>query len=188
MKLHTLFFTAAALFSLNLSAAEYRIDEAHANARFYIDHFATSTNHAGFYGLGGTVMFDPAQKTGAVDISIPVDSINSGHKGFDGHLKSADIFNAAQYPVIRFVSDKWHFDGDKVAKIDGQLTLLGKTRPVSLTARKFNCYDSPMLKTQVCGGDFETTIDRTQWGVDYLVAAGMSKNVKIVIQIEAARK
>ena len=45
-----------------------------------------------------------------------------------------------------------------------------------------------MLKAEVCGGDFETTIDRTKWGMDYLVSAGMSKNVKLNIQIEAAKQ
>ena len=65
---------------------------------------------------------------------------------------------------------------------------MGKTHPVTLKATKFNCYQSPMLKTEVCGGDFETVIDRTQWGMNYLVNAGMTKNVKLDIQIEAAKQ
>lgn len=64
----------------------------------------------------------------------------------------------------------------------------GKTAPVKLKAEKFNCYQSPMLKTEVCGGDFSTTIDRTKWGMDYLVNVGMTKSVRIDIQIEAAKQ
>lgn len=75
-----------------------------------------------------------------------------------------------------------------MSSVDGTLTLLGQTHPVTLKATKFNCYNSPMLKTEVCGGDFETVIDRSKWGMNYLVAAGMSKNVKLNIQIEAAKQ
>lgn len=169
-------------------AAEYVIDPAHTNARFAIDHFATSTNHGGFYGLSGTVSFDPKQQQGAIDITIPIASLQSGSAAFDQHLKSADLFNVAQYPEMRFVSKQWHFKGDKVTAVAGELTLLGTTRPVTLTATKFNCYNSLMLHAEVCGGDFETVIDRTEWGMNYLVRMGMSKSVKLNIQIEAARK
>ena len=89
---------------------------------------------------------------------------------------------------MRFVSTKFNFNGKKLVSVDGKLTLLGKTQPVKLTASKFNCYPNPMLKTEVCGGDFSTTIDRTKWGMNYLVKEGMAKNVRIDIQIEAAKK
>ena len=182
--------TAAALLLLATSALanEYTIDPAHANARFAIAHFGTSTNHGGFYNLTGTVKYDAAAQTGFVDITIPVSSLNSGNSRFDTHLKSADLFNAAEYPVMRFVSKQWHFVDGKVSRVDGFLTLLGQTRPLSLTATKFNCYQSPILQKPVCGGDFETTLDRTQWGMNYLVNMGMSKNVKLNIQIEAAKQ
>ena len=170
------------------TAASYKIDPFHANARFAIDHFGTSTNVGGFYGLEGTVEFDRAKRTGAVDVRIPVANLQSSSEQFTGHLKSADLFNAEQHPEIRFVSDKFVFKGDKVSAVKGRLTLLGKTQPVTLKATKFNCYQSPMLKTEVCGGDFETVIDRSKWGMDYLLAAGMTKNVKLEIQIEAAKQ
>ena len=80
------------------------------------------------------------------------------------------------------------FSGNTLKSVKGNLTLLGKTHPVTLTATKFNCYQSPMLKTQVCGGDFTTTIDRTKWGMDYLVNAGMTKKVQLNIQIEAGKE
>ncbi len=179
-------FTAA--LAAGAAAATYKIDPHHANARFAIDHFATSTNIGGFYNLNGTLQFDPAKRTGGIDLSIPVNNLQSGSTDFTQHLKSSDLFNAEKYPEIRFVSTRFHFKGNKVSRVDGNLTLLGQTHPVSLKATKFNCYQSPMLKAEVCGGDFETTIDRTKWGMDYLVSAGMSKNVKLNIQIEAAKQ
>lgn len=72
--------------------------------------------------------------------------------------------------------------------MDGNLTMKGKTQPIQLTATKFGCYQSPIFKAEVCGGDFEATIDRTQWGVDFLVKEGMAKMVKLEIQAEAIKQ
>ena len=170
------------------SAAQYEIDPFHSNARFEIDHFGTSTNVGGIYKVTGSVDFDPAKKTGSVEAVLPLANLQSSSDEFTKHLKSADIFNAEKYPEIRFASTKFIFDGKKVSAVQGNLTLLGQTHPVVLKASKFNCYQNPMKKVEVCGGDFAATIDRTQWGADYLVSAGMAKNVKLNIQIEAAKK
>ena len=115
-------------------------------------------------------------------------NLQTGSDAFTHHLKSADLFNAEKFPEMRFVSSKFHFSGNRVTAVDGQLTLLGQTHPVRFTAQKFNCYESPMLKTQVCGGDFTATIDRTKWGMNYLVDAGMTKNVTLTLQVEAAKQ
>ncbi|WP_373819455.1 YceI family protein [Glaesserella sp.] len=184
-----LLFTAIlAGFAANATAATYKIDPFHTNARFEIDHFGTSSNVGGFYGLNGTLEFDPKKQTGSVDLVIPVSSLQSSSAEFTQHLKSADLLDEAKSPQIRFVSKNFKFDGGKVTDVTGELTILGKTHPVTLKADKFNCYDSPMLKTEVCGGDFSTTIDRTLWGVNYLVDVGMTKDVKINIQIEAGKQ
>ena len=127
------------------SAATYKVDEYHANARFSIDHFNTSTNVGGFYGLTGSVEFDQAKRDGKIDINIPVANLQSGSQHFTDHLKSADIFDAAQYPDIRFVSTKFNFNGKKLVSVDGNLTMHGKNRPPSnskpknSTATKARC-------------------------------------------------
>lgn len=169
-------------------AATYEIDPHHAHARFSVDHFGTSTNAGGFYGLSGIVEYAPEAKKGFVGITIPIGSLDTGIKAFDNHLKSPDFFNVEKYPTAYFKSTEWQFDGDKVTAVKGDLTLLDQTHPITLTATKFNCYDSPILKTQACGGDFETTIDRTKWGIDTFTDGGMMKDVKLNIQIEASLK
>ena len=169
-------------------AANYAIDPTHTFVTFEISHFGATTNRARFDKKQGTVEFDRAAKTGKVDITIDTTSVNTGTPPFDKHLQSADLFDAAKHPTIKFVSDKFSFNGDKVSEVTGQLTLLGKTAPVTLKATQFNCYDSPMLKREVCGGDFETTIDRTQWGMNYGVEWGFPKNVRLVVQIEAVKQ
>ena len=179
---------ATALTAGAAQAANYAIDPTHTFVTFEISHFGATTNRARFDKKQGTVEFDRAAKTGKVDISIDVTSVNSGTPQFDKHLQSADLFDAAKHPTIKFVSDKFSFTGDKVSEVTGQLTLLGKTAPITLKATQFNCYDSPMLKREVCGGDFETTIDRTQWGMNYGVEWGFPKNVRLVVQIEAVKQ
>ncbi len=182
---------AAAALVTGLAQAEsasYTIDPTHTFVTFEINHFGASVNRGRFDKKEGTVQFDRAGKTGKVEISFDATSINSGTPAFDKHLQSADLFNAAQHPKISFVSDKFSFNGDKVSEVSGQLTLLGKTAPITLKANQFNCYQSPMLKREVCGGDFEATIDRTQWGMNYGVEWGFPKNVRLVVQVEAVKQ
>jgi len=169
-------------------AATYNIDPTHTFVTFEVDHFGTSTNRGRFDKKEGVVEFDPAAKTGKVELTIDTTSINTGVAPFTKHLQGADFFNAEKHPTAKFVADKFSFDGDKVREVSGSLTLLGKTQPVTLKATRFNCYLNPMLKREVCGGDFETTIARSQWGMDYGLKMGAADNVRLVIQVEAAKQ
>ena len=173
--------------TVSAQAATYAIDPAHTYVTFEIGHFGTSTNRGRFDRKEGTIRFDRAGKTGKVDVTIDVTSINTGFEAFNKHLQSADLFDAAKYPTAKFSSDKFSFNGDKVSVITGTLTLLGKTLPVTLKATEFNCYQNPMNKKEVCGGDFETTIDRTQWGMNYGIDWGFPKDVRLIVQVEATK-
>ena len=166
----------------------YAVDPGHTFVTFEISHFGASVNRARFDKKQGTVQFDKAGKSGKVEISFDINSVNTGTPAFDKHLQGADLFNVAEFPTAKFVSDKFTFDGEKVTEVAGQLTLLGKTAPVTFKANQFNCYQSPMLKREVCGGDFEATIDRTQWGMNYGIDWGFAKNVRLVVQIEAVKQ
>lgn len=168
--------------------ATYNLDPTHTFVTFEIGHFGTTTNRGRFDKKEGSVQLDKAGKAGKVEVTIDTTSINTGTPGFDKHLQSAELFDAAKYPTIKFVSDKFIFNGDKVAEIIGNLTLLGKTQTVTLKANQFNCYMSPMVKREVCGGDFETTIDRTAFGMNYGIDWGFPKNVRLVIQAEAVKQ
>ncbi|KQP22172.1 YceI family protein [Pseudorhodoferax sp. Leaf267] len=179
---------ALAAGTVQAQTANYAIDPTHTFATFEIDHFGASVNRVRFDKKEGTVQFDKASKTGKVELTLQMNSVNSGTAPFDKHLQSADIFDAAQHPTAKFVGDKFTFNGDKVTEVAGTLTLKGKTGPVVFKAKQFNCYESPMLKREVCGGDFEATIDRTAFGVDYGVQYGFPKNVRIVAQIEAVKQ
>ena len=186
----TLIATAFATATLCAQAqtATYAIDPNHTFATFEISHFGTSTNRGRFDKKSGSVQLDKAAKTGKLEITIDTSSINSGTAAFDKHLQSKDFFNAAEFPTARFVGDKFSFNGDKVSEISGMLTLLGKTNPVTLKATNFNCYINQMLKVEVCGGDFETSIVRSQYGMVWGLNFGFSDAVRLVVQAEAIKQ
>ena len=171
-----------------VQAADYAIDPTHTFVTFEIGHFGTTTNRGRFDKKEGTVQFDRAGKTGKVEIVIDTASINTGTDAFNKHLQSAELFDSVKFPTATFAADKFSFSGDKVSEVSGTLTLLGKTKPITLKANNFNCYNSPMIKREVCGGDFEATIDRTQFGLNYGIDWGFPKDVRLVIQIEAIKQ
>ena len=191
MRSTLLALAAAATLAAGAAHAEpatYAVDPTHTFATFEISHFGASVNRGRFDKKEGTVQLDKAAKTGKVELTLQMNSINTGTAPFDKHLQSADIFDAANHPTATFVGDKFTFDGDKVTAVAGNLTIKGKTQPVTFKANQFACYQSPMLKREVCGGDFEATIDRTAFGLDYGVQFGFPKNVRIVAQIEAVKQ
>ena len=191
MRTSLIALAAAATIATGIAQAEpanYAIDPTHTFVTFEISHFGATVNRARFDKKQGSVQLDKAAKSGKVEITFDTTSVNSGTPAFDKHLQSADLFDSAKHPTMKFVADKFVFNGDKVASVEGQLTLLGKTGPLTLKANQFNCYDSPMLKREVCGGDFEATIDRTQWGMNYGVEWGFPKNVRLIAQIEAVKQ
>ena len=179
---------AAATLAAPAYANTYALDPTHTFVTYEISHFGTSTNRGRFDKKEGTVQFDRAAKTGKVDVSFELNSVDTGVAMLDKHLQSADFFDSAKHPKARFVGDKFTFDGDKVTQVAGVLTLRGKTQPVVLKATNFNCYMSPMLKREVCGGDFEATIKRSQWDVSYGLDMGFADEVGLLMQVEAVKQ
>jgi len=187
----TLLISTLALAAAGLAHAEsvtYAAEPTHTFVTFEAKHFGTSTLRGRFDKKEGSVTIDRAAKTGKAEITIDTTSISTGVAALDTHLKSKDFFNAAEAPTAKFVSDKFNFDGNKVSSVAGTLTMLGKTLPVTLTASNFNCYDSPILKREVCGGDFETTIARSQWGMSYGLTYGIPDNIRLLVQVEAVKQ
>jgi polyisoprenoid-binding protein YceI len=166
-------------------SAKYVIDPTHTFVMYEIGHYGTTTNRGRFSTSDGMVQIDRTAKTGKVEIVMDILSINTGVDILNRHVQSKDFFNAAEFPTGRFVSDKLSFDGDKLKQVNGALTLLGQTHPVTLTANRFNCYESPLIRRQVCGGDFETTIERSQWGINWGLNFGFEDKVRLLVQIEA---
>ncbi|HEY4067423.1 MAG TPA: YceI family protein [Burkholderiaceae bacterium] len=183
----------ACLLALGTAAAHaematYAIDPSHTFVTFEANHFGTSTLRGRFDKKQGSVMLDKAAKSGKAEITIDASSVDTGVPPLDTHLKSKDFFNAVEFGSATFTADKFSFNGDKVSEVSGTLTLLGKTQPVTLKATNFNCYLNPMLKRETCGGDFETTIARSSYGMSYGLNYGLPDNIRLLIQIEAIKQ
>jgi len=179
------FFAAAA----HAEPATYALDPSHSFATWEIGHFGTSTNRGRFNKTTGTVTLDKAAKTGSLDVTVDTTSLDTGTAAFTKHVSSDEILNVAAFPTAHLVASKFTFSADgKVTEIDGNLTLLGKTNPVTLKADNFNCYNSPMVKREVCGGDFSMAVTRSQYGVSYGLNYGFPDTMRVIIQVEAVKQ
>jgi polyisoprenoid-binding protein YceI len=168
-----------------VKGATYVVDPTHTFVMYEMDHYGTTTNRGRFRTKDGSVKIDPDGNGGKVDITMDISSINTGVDLLDRHVRSKDFFNVAEFPTGRFVAEKIVFNGDKVTEVDGSLTLMGKTKPVTLKAHRFNCYLSPLINRQICGGDFETTVERSNWGITWGIPFGFEDKVRLLVQVEA---
>ena len=192
MKTLTPFTVAAVLLAAaSLAQAEsvtYAVEPMHTYVTFEARHFGTSTNRGRFDKKEGAITLDRAARTGRADITIDTASISSGLALFDSHLRGDNFLRVKEFPSAKFTGDQFSFDGDKVSAVSGTLTLLGKTQPITLNAQNFNCYENPMLKREVCGGDFDAVVDRSLYGMTWGMQYGFSKDVHLVIQVEAIKQ
>lgn len=168
-------------------AQTYTIDPGHTYPSFEADHMGISFWRGKFEKTSGTVVLDRAAKTGSLDIVIDANSIDFGHAKMNEHAKGKDMFNVEKFPTAIYKSKSIKFDGDKPVSVDGELTLLGVTKPVTLAINKFKCIQHPMLKREVCGADVSATFNRADFGLTYGMNYGFSPEVKLAIQVEAVK-
>lgn len=165
-------------------AAPYTIDPSHTFVNWELRYLGVSTHRGRFDRKDGTVQFDRAAKSGQVDITIEMASASTGVAALDELLRSAEFFDAAKHPQARFTSERWVFSGDALNAVSGQLSWRGVTQPLTLKAQRFGCYTNPLLRREVCGGDFEATLQRSRFGVSAGLP-GIADEVRLLIQIEA---
>jgi len=166
----------------------YKIDPTHTWTTWEARHFGTSTFRGRFAKKEGSVTIDPAAKTGKVQITIDLTSVDTGVDHLNQHLQEADFFDSEKFPTATFVGDSFRFDGNSVSEVTGQLTMKGKTLPVTLKGSGFNCYQNPVLKREVCGGDFSATLDRSAWGISFGGPFPVGNEVRLLIEVEAIRE
>ena len=169
------------------AADTYKIEPNHTYPSFEADHMGISVWRGKFNKTEGTVTLDRAKKTGTLDITVYIDSIDFGHDKMNEHAKKPDIFDAAQFPTATFKSKSITFTGDVPTSAQGELTLHGVTKPLTLTINKFKCIDHPMLKREVCGADVTGTFQRSDFGINFGLPK-FSPEVKLAIQVEAVKQ
>jgi len=166
---------------------EYKIDSRHTFPVFEVNHLGFSTQRGRFNKAEGKVVLDREAKTGSVELDIDVESLDMGFEMWDEHMADEGFFDTANHPTMTFRSSELVFEGDKVVRAEGTLTLLGHTRPVTLTVSNFNCRPHPMFKKEACGADISTTIKRSDFGMTKLLPA-VGDMVRIYSPVEAIRE
>lgn len=180
---------AALAFTGALAAAvaapvTYGVDGTHTFPRFSYSHFGYSTQLSSFSKTTGKVVFDAEAKKGSVDIVIDMKSVSTGFADFNEHIQGEDFLDTAKFPQATFKSTKVVFEGDKPQSIEGQLTIKGVTKSVTLTVTSFQAMPHPMVKKPALGANAFTVIKRSEFNAGKY-APYVGDDVRIDIAIEA---
>jgi len=181
--------TVAVLTALTFAPAyaqTYNVEPNHTYPSFEAGHLGISLWRGKFNKTSGTVTLNRTAKTGAVDIAVDPTSINFGHAKMEEHARSKDFFNTEAFPKITYKGKISKWNGDAPAAVEGEMTLLGVTKPLNLTIHSFKCIQHPMLKREVCGADASGSFKRSDFGMSYGLPLH-GDDMKVAIQIEAIK-
>jgi polyisoprenoid-binding protein YceI len=186
MKKYVLIAALATLPVNSALAADYTVDSSHTYVSFAISHLGFSTMRGQFDQQTGSMQFDPAAKKASVMIEIESASIDTGHDKRDSHLRSPDFLNTAEYPTITFESTDVSWNGEQPSTVTGNLTMLGVSKPVTLTITAMKCGVNPINKKETCGFDATGSVKRTDFGMNYGVP-GIGEVLDLSIEFEATK-
>jgi polyisoprenoid-binding protein YceI len=172
-----------------LAQETYVIDSVHSQPMWEARHIGMGAQHGSFGKATGKVTLDRAAKKGSVDVTIDATSIKTFDTRLDAIVKGERFFNVEKFPTMTFVSSTLTFDGDRVVAADGELTMMGVTKPVNLKVANFNCGENPFNKKPMCGADATATIKRSDFGItNGLNISNPSDEIKLTIPIEAYKE
>ena len=168
--------------------ATYNVDPNHTHPSFEADHFGGLSVWRGLFNKSsGTIVYDKDKASGTVDITVDAASVNFGVPKLDEHVKSAEMFDVAKYPTATYKGTLAKFKDGSPTEVDGQFTLHGVTKPLTLKINSFKCMMNPMIKKEVCGADASATLNRSDYGVSYGDKYGFKQEVNLRIQVEAIK-
>jgi polyisoprenoid-binding protein YceI len=167
----------------------YEVDPGHTYPSFEADHMGGLSVWRGKLDkTSGTIVLDKDKSTGTVEITVDTSSVDFGHEKLNEHAKSKDLFDVANYPTATYKGTLAKFVNGSPTEVDGQFTLHGVTKPLTLKIDQFLCKPNPMTKKEVCGADAKATFNRKDYGMPFGEAYGFKMDVKLAIQVEAVRK
>ena len=170
-----------------LAVERFVLDPGHTFPSFAIRHQGISLMRGKFTRGQGQVVLDPSGPDSRIEVSIDAGSGDTGHQGLNQKLTGSMFFNTAQFPEIHFLAtDVTYRDGKPVAA-NGNLTLLGVTRPVTLDIRDYACTRQFLTLRPVCGADVHTSLKRSDFGMNYGIPL-IGDEVDLAIEVEAFRE
>jgi polyisoprenoid-binding protein YceI len=191
MKRLTLLAATALLLASTPSVAaseQFEFDKAHTQIIFAVNHLGFSNSHGKFLDFdGGFTLDEDKPEKSSVNVTIKTASIDMDDQKWDDHLKNEDFFNVEKFPDMTFKSTKVELTGDKTAKVTGDLTLLGVTKPVTLDVTLNKTGVHPYSKKYVAGFSATGTLNRSEFGMTYGLP-GVGDEVKLIIEVEGTGK
>ena len=180
---------AIALGSLGMTAHAadtFKIDPVHSSVVFSVMHLGVSNFYGRFNDVSGTVVLDKEDPSkSSVDLTIPVERVDTHNEKRDQHLKSPDFFNAKQFPVMTFKSKKVEASGDTY-KVTGELTLHGVTKPLTLEVKKSG--EGKGMEGEIRGGgETHFTIKRSDYGMNFMQGP-LGDEINIVVSLEGVKQ
>jgi polyisoprenoid-binding protein YceI len=167
---------------------KYDVDPNHTYPSFAADHFGGLSVWRGkFDKTSGTIELDKEKASGTVEITVDMTTIDFGHQKLNEHARSAEMFDVEKFPTATYKGKLTNFKDGAPTEVEGELTMHGVTKPLTLTIDQFKCIVNPMSKKQVCGADAGATINRSDFGVSYGEKLGFKQQVKLSIQVEAIK-
>ncbi len=167
----------------------YEVDPTHTYPSFAADHMGGLSVWRGkFDKSSGTVVLDKDKATGSVDITVDTSSIDFGLEKLNEHARTPDMFDVAKYPTATYKGKLANFKNGAPTEVQGEFTLHGVTKPLTLHIDSFLCKPNPMTKKEVCGADATATFNRKDYGLNFGEPYGFKMDVKLAIQIEAIRQ
>lgn len=165
----------------------YVLDGSHSAVSFSYRHVGLSTQTSRFNNATGTIVLDTEAKTGKVDITVDTRSVNTGLESFNGHIQAKDFLDTAEYPTATFVSSKVNFDGDRPVSIEGNLTIKGITKPVTVTIDDFVLAQHPMAKKPALGAAGSVQLTRSEYNMGKFAPVN-SDEVTLRVTLEAIQQ
>ncbi|MBX2834290.1 MAG: YceI family protein [Micavibrio sp.] len=175
----TLFATPA-----NAEIQHFTLDKPHTQIMFFVEHMGVSLSHGEFYDYEGEITFDTENpENSSAQATIKTASIAMGSDGWDAHLKNKDFFNVEEFPEMTFKSTSIEKTAEKTAKINGDLTILDVTKPVTLDVTYNGSGEHAMNKKPIIGFSATTHIKRSDFGMNYGIPM-VGDEVEIRLEIE----
>ncbi len=163
------------------------VDAAHTFPSFGVSHLGIATQRGRFERTSGRIMLDRESGQAAIEVDIEAASISTGNAKIDALLRGEDFFDVERHPRIAYRATTMAMQAGSPAAFEGELTLLGVTRPVTLRVERFACTRKPFLVRTTCGADASAVLSRTAFGMKGLTAF-VGDEVRIDIQVEAVRE
>jgi len=169
------------------SADTFVMDPEYTIPSFEVGHLGFTTQRGRFDKAEGKVILDIPGKKGSVEFIVHTQSLDMGSKAWTIHVSGEGLFDVKRYPTMVFKSDNLIFEGDKVVAAEGQFTLLGITKPLTVTVNHFNCSINALVNKFMCTGDIAGTIKRSDYGMVKYIPT-VSDEIRINVPVESYRQ